>query len=72
VCHGFGVKGNNLLQNVLITVDVGFSYLLNESDMSNTNIMGVRFYGTKPVHPTTRSMRRTTPLKKATKKGIHQ
>ncbi len=40
--------------------------------MSNINVMGIRFYGTKPVRPTTRSMRRTTPLKNATKKGIHQ
>ena len=44
----------------------------NESWMSNTNVMGTRFYGTKPVRPTTRSMRRTTPLKKATKKGFLQ
>ena len=43
-----------------------------ESDMSNTNVMGIRFYGTKQVRPTTRSMRRTTPLKKATKKGFLQ
>ena len=40
--------------------------------MSNTNVMGVRFYGTKPVRPSTRSMRRTTPLKKAAKKGVIQ
>jgi len=40
--------------------------------MSNTNIMGIRFYGTKPVCPTTRTVRPTTPLKKATKKGVLQ
>ena len=40
--------------------------------MSNTKVMGTRFYGTKPVRPTTRSMRRTTPLKKTTKKGFLQ
>ena len=56
----------------LSRLTLGFCIGLNNPDMSNTNVMGIRFYGTKPVRPTSRSMRRTTPLKKATKKGILQ